>query len=175
MSPAFRTTFTFLVKILPINRIDVLLLFKIKRTNSCIGLGSKTTYLNGPEIDSRLLRPKSDVGTGEMVTIECLLPPDAGIVFCESVARNSTSLLLSALPSEPASDNLLTWLAVIPSVICNDGKECLRRCCKSGNGDNRYGFTGDSASDDSPLLDFLLCLESSSSPTFVSSTTINGS
>lgn len=103
-------------------------------------------------MDSRRLRPKSVGGTAEMVTTEWRLPPAVGLAFCESVARNSTSLGLRPPVSPPTSDRRRTWLAVMPSVIWSEGSECFRRCCMSGKGQSRYGLTGESGSESS-LLD----------------------
>lgn len=75
-------------------------------------------------------------------------------------------------PSPPRSDNLRTWLAVIPSVTCCDGNECFR---VSRHGDNRYGLSGDPISKLSRGVDWFVltdALASYSSPVFDSSTTI---
>lgn len=134
-------------------------------------------------MDSRRPGPKSGGGIGVMVITEWRRPPAVGLAFCVSVERNSTSFELM-LVSPPTSDSRRTWLAVMPSVICSDGSECLRRCIMSGNGHNRYGLTGEPGSDSS-LFEPLPTLgsqppvapssTSSSRGGCVSSTTINGS
>lgn len=127
-------------------------------------------------MDSLLLRPNSVGGTFEIVTTECRRPPGCGAGACDKVARNACSMGDGPEPSPPRSDNLLTWLAVMPLVQGGVGRECLRVSRGSRHGDSRYGFIdGESISklcrgDD----DFLLSTSSFSSCSD-SSTTISGS
>lgn len=99
--------------------------------------------------------------------------PD-GCGACESVAKNSASLGVGPEPSPPRSDKRRTWLAVIPSVTCCDGNECLRVSRGSRHGDNKYGLTGESTSRLSRGVDFVDDGEAlaSSQLIVVSSTTI---
>lgn len=120
--------------------------------------------------DSRRPRPKIG-GTLEMVTTECRRPDGCGA--CDNVAKNSASFGDGPDPSPPRSDNRRTWLAVMPSVTCCDGNECLRVSRGSRHGDNKYGLTGESVSRLSRGVDFLLVVGTSvSSQLFDSSTTI---
>lgn len=125
--------------------------------------------------DSRRHRPNTVCGSFEIVTTECRRPDGAGA--CDSVARNSASLGVGPEPSPPRSDSRRTWLAVMPSVTCCVGSECLRVSRASRHGDSRYGLTGESMSSDSRGVDLrLACLLAGplrSVPD--SSTTITGS
>lgn len=121
--------------------------------------------------DSRRPRPNTFIGTFEIVTTEWRRPDGCGA--CDSVARNSASLGDGPEPSPPRSDSRRTWLAVMPSVTCCDGSECLRVSRGSRHGDSRYGFTGESISRLSRGVDLVLDVDAlASSPTTVSSTTI---
>jgi len=59
-------------------------------------------------IDSLRLRPNIVSGTLDIVTIECLRPPGAGFLACESVAKKAASRGVGPLPSPPRSDKRLT-------------------------------------------------------------------
>jgi hypothetical protein len=89
------------------------------------------------ETDSRRFRPNNDGGTFDIVTTEWRRPPGCGAGACESVARNACSIGDGPEPSPPRSDNLRTWLAVIPLVQGGVGRECFRVSRGSRHGDNR--------------------------------------
>lgn len=127
------------------------------------------TYLL-PATESRRPRPNTVCGTFDIVTTECRRPDGAGA--CERVAKNAASRGLGPEPSPPRSDSRRTWLAVIPSVTCCEGKECFR---VSRHGVNRYGLTGESMSTLSRGVVLRDGDESSSSKLPDSSTTIIGS
>lgn len=111
------------------------------------------------------------IGTLEIVTTECRRPDGCGA--CDSVAKNSASLGDGPDPSPPRSDRRRTWLAVMPSVTCCDGNECLRASRGSRHGESKYGFDGDSVSRLPRGVDFSLDVDArTSSPLFDSSTTI---
>lgn len=88
-------------------------------------------------MDSLRFLPNSDDGTLEMVTTECRRPPGCGAGACESVARKACSIGVGPEPSPPRSDNLRTWLAVIPLVHGGVGSECLRVSRESRHGERR--------------------------------------
>lgn len=90
----------------------------------------------------------------------------------DNLARKAISLALGAL--SPPSDSRRTWLAIMPLVHCMFGNECFRVSRGSRNGDNRYGFSGESlSSSTSSSIDFGDVGSFSSSSD--SSTTIRGS
>lgn len=123
--------------------------------------------------DSRRHRPKTVWGILEMVTTEWRRPDGAGA--CDRVAKNSASLGVGPELSPPCSDSRRTWLAVMPSLTCCEGSECLRVSRASRHGDSRYGLTGESMSRDSRGVDDLTLANSTSSQLADSSTTIIGS
>lgn len=67
------------------------------------------TPIGNVAMDSRRLRPERVVGTLEIVTMECRLPPGCGADVCESVAKKAASLTDGPDPSPPRSLNRRTF------------------------------------------------------------------
>lgn len=108
-----------------------------------------------------------------MVITEWRRPDGAGA--CDRVAKKAASFGVGPDPSPPRSESRRTWLAVMPSVTCWEGKECFRVSRGSRHGDSRYGLTGESMSRLSRGVDLVGVGISSSSQLADSSTTIIGS